>query len=116
MNFEYFYYSKSTDTMTKIPRDTSFDSTLALVNDGYKFIDNRCKRLQSDIFQTRLLFQKTICMKGEQAAKTFYDTELFKREGVTPNLIKATLFGKGSAGPGWCSSRPSKTDVYVINE
>lgn len=34
-------------------------------------------------------------MKGEEAAKKFYDTEHFKREGVAPNLIKATLFGKG---------------------
>jgi len=81
--------------MAQIPQDNKIESTLAFVNDGYRYISKRCNELQSDIFQTRLMFQKTICMKGEEAAKTFYDTELFKREGVTPNLVKVTLFGEG---------------------
>lgn len=81
--------------MAQIPRQKTPDSTIALAKDGYEFISKRCHRFQSDIFQTRLMFQKTICMKGENAARQFYDKEYFKREGVAPSNIKATLFGEG---------------------
>lgn len=68
--------------MSHIPEDRIFDSTLALVFDGYRFISQRCQRYQSDIFQTRLLLNKTICFKGEEAAKVFYDPEKFTRKNA----------------------------------
>jgi fatty-acid peroxygenase len=83
------------EAMDKIPKDNSFDSTFAFIKEGYSFIRNRCNELESDIFQTRMLLKKTICMKGEEAAIKFYDPSLFKREGVAPELVNATLFGKG---------------------
>ncbi len=82
--------------MPQIPQDRSLDSTLALVFNGYKFISQRCQRYQSDIFQTRLLFQKTICFKGEEAAQVFYDPEKFKRKNAAPKRLKKTLFGESS--------------------
>lgn len=81
--------------MSQIPQERSLDSTIALAIDGYKFISKRCQRYQSDIFQTRLLFQKTICFKGEEAAKVFYDPKKFSRKGVAPKRIQKTLFGQG---------------------
>lgn len=33
----------------------SLDSTLALLADGYTFIAKRCRRYESDIFETRLM-------------------------------------------------------------
>lgn len=80
--------------MLQIPQERSLDSTLALLSDGYQFISKRCQRYQSDIFQTRLLLKKTICFKGEEAAKIFYDPEKFIRKNAAPKRLKKTLFGQ----------------------
>lgn len=79
----------------KMPRDPGLDSTLALAREGYLFISNRCERLGTDVFQTRLALEKTICMRGEDAARVFYDTTRFKRSGAAPSFVQKTLFGKG---------------------
>ncbi len=81
--------------MSTIPQDHVFDSTLALAFNGYKFISQRCQRYQSDIFQTRLLLKKTICFKGEEAAKVFYDPKKFTRKKAAPKRLQKTLFGQG---------------------
>lgn len=81
--------------MRKIPSDRGIDNTLSLVFEGYRFISNRCERYQSDIFQTRLLFKKTICLRGEAAAKVFYDTEKFSRQNAAPKRVQKTLMGEG---------------------
>jgi fatty-acid peroxygenase len=82
-----------------IPSTAAPDSTLALLLEGYNFIPTRCDRFQSDIFETRFLLQKTICFRGPEAAKTFYDTEKFTRKKAAPNRVKETLFGeKGVQG------------------
>lgn len=81
--------------MKQIPRDSNYDSTLGLAFDGYEFISKRCIRNNSDIFQTRLLFKNTVCMQGKEAARLFYDTERFKRQGGVPSNIQSTLFGSG---------------------
>ena len=81
--------------MKRIPEDRSLDSTLALALDGYKFISKKCQRYQTDIFQTRLLLEQTICFKGEEAAKLFYNPEKFTRKKAAPKRIKKTLFGQG---------------------
>lgn len=82
--------------MANIPQDKTLDSTLALLRDGYTFIRKRCQRYQSDIFQTRLMGQKTICMHGEEAAKIFYDGERFMRNGAVPKRVQKSLFGKNA--------------------
>lgn len=81
--------------MHKIPSDQGIDNMLSLVFEGYRFISSRCERYQSDIFQTRLLFEKTICFRGEAAAKVFYDTEKFSRQNAAPKRIQKTLLGEG---------------------
>lgn len=60
------------------------------------FIKNRVEQYKSDIFETHLLGQKVICMTGEEAAKIFYDPELFYRNGATPKRVQKTLFGVGA--------------------
>jgi fatty-acid peroxygenase len=84
--------------MSQIPQDRIIDSTLPLALEGYKFISQRCQHYQSDIFQTRLLFKKTICFKGEEAAKVFYEPGKFSRQKAAPKRLQKTLFGEG-----WCS-------------
>ena len=81
--------------MTQIPQERTIDSILALAFDGYKFISQRCQRYGSNIFQTRLLFKKTICLRGEEAAKVFYDPEKFSRKKAAPKRVQKTLFGEG---------------------
>nr|WP_272892118.1 cytochrome P450 [Stutzerimonas stutzeri] len=66
-----------------------------MLSEGYSFIPSRCQRLGSDIFQVRLLLQNTICMSGEEAAKLFYDEQLFERQHAAPRMLQKTLFGQG---------------------
>src|SRR5215216_5272322 len=81
--------------MAKNPRDKMLDSSLALMLDGYRFITKRCRRYRSDIFETRLMLQRTICMRGEEAARVFYDNDRFKRKGAAPGRLQETLLGRG---------------------
>lgn len=81
--------------MPKIPRASGFDSTLAFAREGNTFISNRCKRYETEIFQTRLMLKKVVCLMGEEAATLFYDTNLFKRQGAAPKRVQKTLFGQG---------------------
>lgn len=71
------------------------DDTLALALEGYAFIGNRCRALGTDVFETRLLLQRTVCMLGVEAARVFYDSERMQREGAAPLRMQATLFGRG---------------------
>ena len=89
-----YYLLLITYFMPTIPQDRLLDSTLALAFDGYKFISQRCQLYQTDIFQTRLLFSKTICFQGEEAAKVFYDPEKFIRKDAAPKRLQKTLFGE----------------------
>lgn len=78
-----------------IKRDKSIDNSLAILHDGYKFIQNKANLYQSDLIETHFLGQKVICMSGKQAAELFYDPELFQRNGaLTKRLIK--LFGENA--------------------
>ncbi|HEX3077151.1 MAG TPA: cytochrome P450, partial [Lachnospiraceae bacterium] len=65
-----------------------------LVMEGYKFIQNRCRKLGTNIFQGRLLGKKVIFVSGADAAKVFYNAKYFKRKGVAPKIVQKTLFGE----------------------
>src|SRR5690625_3841756 len=78
-----------------MPKEAVIDNTWNLMKDGYYFIMNRRNQLNSDVFETRLLGKKAICMVGKEAAKVFYDEEKFKRNGAAPKRVKETLFGVG---------------------
>lgn len=80
-------------SVKQIPNDNSLDSSLALMLDGYLFIKNRTRRYRSDLFRTRLLLQKVICMSGKEAAEIFYDTDRFQRYNAAPKRVQKTLFG-----------------------
>lgn len=77
-----------------VPKEEGLDHSLSLLREGYLYILNRRQSFQSDIFETRLLGKKAICMGGKEAAAIFYDNSKFKREGVAPNRVAETLFGK----------------------
>lgn len=76
-----------------IPKAKGIDNTLRLLKEGYLFIPNRMKTLQTNIFQTRLMGKKFICITGKDAAQLFYDSSKFIRHNVTPMRVQKTLFG-----------------------
>jgi len=78
-----------------IPRLKQFDSTFAFFGEGYGFTASRCRRLGSDAFRTHLLLRPVICMKGEEAARRFYDGESFTRRGALPPTTLRLLQDKG---------------------
>ena len=70
------------------------DSTFELLREGYHFINNNTDQFQSNLFETRLMGQKVICISGKEAAQIFYNSEWFQREGAAPKRIQKTLFGE----------------------
>ncbi|MCG1027465.1 cytochrome P450 [Virgibacillus halodenitrificans] len=77
-----------------IPKESGFDQSIALLREGYMYIPNRRHSFQSDLFETRLLGQKAICMGGKEATEIFYDNTKFKRSGAAPKRVQKTLFGE----------------------
>jgi fatty-acid peroxygenase len=57
---------------------------------------NRCRKIESDIFQIRMLTKKVICMSGEEAAKVFYDPDKFVRKDAIPKRVQRTLMGENA--------------------
>jgi fatty-acid peroxygenase len=85
--------------MSSIPSSKGFDSTLALLRNPYGFIPDTCRDLDADLFETRILLQKTICMTGAAAAEVFYSEDGLVRAGSMPKRIQKTLLGeKGIQG------------------
>ncbi|MFC3041707.1 cytochrome P450 [Virgibacillus xinjiangensis] len=82
-----------TDTLA---REKGFDHSFDLLREGYHFIPNRRHSFQSDMFETRLLGRRALCMGGMEAAELFYDNDLFKRSGAAPGMVRNTLLGKNS--------------------
>jgi fatty-acid peroxygenase len=80
-----------------IPRENTLDSTLSFLNEGYKFISNRCRRLRSDAFETRLMLRKAVCVVGEDAARMFYHPGRFTRRRALPPNALLLLQDVGSA-------------------
>ncbi len=81
--------------MADIPSLAAPDSTLALLADPYRFISRNCRETGADLFEARLLLQKTICMTGPEAAECFYDQARFARKGAMPGAVMKTLLGVG---------------------
>lgn len=77
------------------PRDSAFDGTLALLREGYRFLPARRERLGSDIFEGRLMLERTVFMTGAEAAELLYDNSRFARSGALPGRVKKTLTGSG---------------------
>jgi fatty-acid peroxygenase len=78
------------------PRADGFDNTLCLLTEGYRFVTNRCERLGSDVFTTRLMLRKVLCVRGEDAARMFYQPGRFTRKHAIPPTTLALLQDFGS--------------------
>ncbi len=80
----------------QMPHEEGFDHSFNFLREGYEFILNRKTKLQSNIFETKILGKNVICLVGEEAAQLFYDTDKFERGGVATKGILTTLFGENS--------------------
>lgn len=85
----------SNDQGKQMPKDEGLDNTLKTLKEGYRFIMNRRHTMQTNVFETKILGEKTICLTGSEAAKVFYDNEKFRRADAAPTRLKKTLFGEG---------------------
>lgn len=81
--------------MNPIPKDPLPDSTLALRRDPYRFISTRCQQFGTDLFEARFMLERTVCLRGREAAALFYTHPRFQRGGVMPGWLEKTLFGRG---------------------
>jgi fatty-acid peroxygenase len=79
--------------MAALPRHPRLDSTLALLRAPYDFISKSCRALGSDVFETRLMLRRTICMSGREAAQLFYDARHFQRRHAAPLRLQQSLLG-----------------------
>ncbi len=79
-----------------IPQAPGFDNTTALLGEGYRFIGKRCDALGSDIFATRLMLRRVVCVRGEAAARMFYQPGRFTRKRAIPASTLALLQDHGS--------------------
>jgi fatty-acid peroxygenase len=79
-----------------IPQAPGFDNTIALLEEGYRFIGKRCDELGTDIFGTRLMLRRVVCVRGEAAARMFYQPGRFTRRRAIPPTTLASLQGHGS--------------------
>lgn len=82
-------------SMKEFPRDKGLDNTLeVLLKEGYRYILDKKEELGTNVFETRLLGEKAICLSGVEAAQLFYDREKFTRDDAMPNRVLNTLFGQ----------------------
>jgi fatty-acid peroxygenase len=72
------------------------DQSLTLLREGFAFILHRRLQYKSDVFETRLMLEKTLCMGGPEAARLFYDPGRFRRKGAVPGFVQDTLFGRNA--------------------
>jgi fatty-acid peroxygenase len=79
-----------------IPRDPGIDSTLALLREGYTFIPKRCRQFGSDLFETRLMLERAVCMTGPDAARQFYRPDQVTRRGGLPQVSFSLIQDNGS--------------------
>jgi len=79
-----------------IPDDGVPDSTLELLRQGYLFLPRRFRRLDTDMFRTRLMLRPAVCVQGAEAARMFYTPGRFSRTGALPPTTLRQLQDKGS--------------------
>ena len=78
------------------PRDASIDSTLDFLRETYSFGINRFEKYGTDIFEARLMLSKALFLRGDGAARLFYEGDRFTRVRANPQTTLRLLQDKGS--------------------
>lgn len=82
--------------MTDLPRDQSLEAGPAFLREGYRFLPDRFGRLNTDVFEARLMLRRAVCVGGEDAARMFYTPDRFTRRGALPPTTLLSLQDRGS--------------------
>lgn len=64
------------------------------LDEGYLLLSELRKEANAPVVKARLLNKEVIAIYGKEAAKKFYDSRNFKREGAMPKIVLKTLFGE----------------------
>ena len=57
----------------------------------------KCDQLQTDIFETRLMFEKTICMRGVEAAKSLLrHGQIYSKKTLPLSEFKKRCLARGA--------------------
>jgi fatty-acid peroxygenase len=90
-----------TAELDDVPVLPGLDHGVALLREGYRFVDRR--RRYGDgptpserAVELRLLGQRAVLIGGPEAVRFFYDGTLFRRRDAIPRPLANTLFGKGA--------------------
>jgi fatty-acid peroxygenase len=73
-----------------------FDSTLALLTEGYAWLPDRLRGSEGPLFRTRLMGRPTVALHGPDAVRFFYDEDHVRRGPALPEPVLSTLFGHGA--------------------
>ncbi len=89
------------DLLDDVPDRARVDRSLALLREGYRFVERRRREgdgpTPSDrAVEIRLLGQRVVLIGGRDAVRFFYDQTLFRRRDAVPRPLANTLFGKGA--------------------
>src|SRR3954451_16707670 len=89
------------ELLDDVPSRARLDRSLALLREGYRFVDRRRREgdgpTPSDrAVELRILGQRAVLLGGREAVRFFYDQTLFRRRDAIPRPLANTLFGKGA--------------------
>src|SRR3954467_6130748 len=89
------------DLLDDVPARARVDRSLALLREGYRFVDRRRREgdgpTPSDrAVELRILGQRAVLLGGREAVRFFHDQALFRRRDAFPRPLANTLFGKGA--------------------
>ena len=90
------YPHRYVDAIDAAPRAAGFDQSLAFLAEGYEFMPRRYVALGSDMFAARLMLRRALCVRGEDAARMFYQPGRFTRRHALPAPTMALLQDFGS--------------------
>src|SRR5699024_6811982 len=65
-----------------------------VLNEGYNLLSELRKEVEATEVKAEDLTEEDSANYGEEAARKFYDTEKFKREGAIPKPVLKTLYGE----------------------
>jgi fatty-acid peroxygenase len=82
--------------MAQIPRGPRLDGTIGFLTAGYGFVSRWCERLHANRFATRFMLKDVVFIRGEEAARAFYQPDRFTRRGAMPASTVRLLQDKGS--------------------
>jgi fatty-acid peroxygenase len=84
------------DVFAAVPRAPGFDLSATFLKEGYAFMPRRHADLGSDVFSTRLMLRRALCVRGEDAGRMFYQPGRFTRRHALPATTMALLQDFGS--------------------